>query len=727
MAIMNHQGIAKVFDAGTTDSGQSYFVMELVRGLPISQYCDRHRYTIQQRLMLFVEVCQAIQHAHHKGVIHRDIKPSNVLVVAGEDRGFPVVIDFGVSKAMQQPLGDSSLATQMHQIIGTPAYMSPEQAERSSLDIDTRSDVYSLGVVLYELLCGALPISWDPTKPVSAFDVVRLIREVEPVRPSLKLYCLEKEQQNQVATDRSDSIRSLSKSLHAELDWIVMKCLEKNRATRYATVSGLAQDVQRYLDNEPVLARQNTLSYSIKKFTSKNRGLVAGSFAAFVLLFSALIASGVLMDRLRRDRQGLLLLSDLNKLQTLEAEFQTLLQHPYDNRQQAIQNWVELAKGPLQREYQHRIALQRLAGLEASTSFEQQSREWQFESHTRLVEKLERLAEEGGLLEQAEMLAERTPDREAIAQAWEACQRDLSRFPNWRLHPKPELFPIKNTSTGLWEFVDLRTGSAPATSEEKPDMYRGIQYVLVPGGEFLMGSPEDEVGRKSASEHQHKVTVSPFLIAKYETTQGIWQRMEGYKFNTMFEGVMIPTPASWFNGREFGAKLNADLPSEAQWEYACRAGSTKPFSGSDSMRELGWNIDSSGRKLQPIGLKQPNAFGLFDMHGNAHEWVYDRFAADFYRHPEAMRPDPVNEPEIKTLSEWHQLENRINQIPDDEKQQEEFANYFVGNRSGNYESPARYCRSADRFFGKPIVNITGISFRLVRTDVVKLVSSIDKK
>jgi len=251
LAMMDHPNIAKVFDAGVTDTGRPYFVMELVQGEPITSYCDRHRLTIDERLELFVPICEAIQHAHQKGIIHRDIKPSNVLVTIRDDSAVPKIIDFGIAKAMAQPLTERTLYTEQGQLIGTPAYMSPEQAEMTGLDIDTRSDVYSLGVLLYELLTGALPFDNASLRQAGLMGIAKVIREEEPPKPSTKISTLGDESEN-LAQRRRLSRDTLRRRLRGDLDWIVMKTLEKDRRRRYSTALDLAEDITRYQKHEAV-------------------------------------------------------------------------------------------------------------------------------------------------------------------------------------------------------------------------------------------------------------------------------------------------------------------------------------------------------------------------------------------------------------------------------------------------------------------------------------------
>lgn len=290
LAMMDHTNIARVFDGGSTESGRSYFAMELVKGVPITQYCDEQKLTTEERLRLFMDVCSAVQHAHQKGVIHRDLKPSNVLVTLYDGRPVPKVIDFGIAKAIDQRLTDKTLFTQFEQMIGTPDFMSPEQAKMSGLDVDTRSDIYSLGVLLYVLLTGQKPFDWGQT---GLDEIRRRIKEEDPPKPSTRVNTLGEDQLTTTARHRnSDGVR-LQSQLRGDLDWIVMKAIEKDRTRRYETANAFRLDLERYLNHELVSAVAPSFSYRLSKFVRRNRAAVLMGGAAAVVLTVATIVSSI--------------------------------------------------------------------------------------------------------------------------------------------------------------------------------------------------------------------------------------------------------------------------------------------------------------------------------------------------------------------------------------------------------------------------------------------------
>jgi tetratricopeptide (TPR) repeat protein len=303
LALMDHPNIARVLDGGQTTGGRPYFVMELVKGVPITDYCDHNQVPIRQRLELFLHVCQAVQHAHQKGIIHRDLKPSNVLVMSQDGTPLVKVIDFGIAKAVGQQLTDKTIYTQFAQAVGTPLYMSPEQAGQSGVDVDTRSDIYSLGVVLYELLTGTTPFDKDRLKEVGYDELRRIIREEEPAKPSTRISTLG-QAATTISANRRSEPKQLSRLFRGELDWIVMKALEKDRGRRYETASAFAADVERYLHDEPVLACPPSAAYRFRKFARRNKGRLAVAASAFLAVAVMAAAVGwAVRDRAAREAE----------------------------------------------------------------------------------------------------------------------------------------------------------------------------------------------------------------------------------------------------------------------------------------------------------------------------------------------------------------------------------------------------------------------------------------
>lgn len=319
LALMDHPNIARVLDAGTTEAGLPYFVMELVNGIPLTEYCDQQHLTPRQRLELFLPVCQAVQHAHHKGVIHRDLKPSNILVALYDGHPVPKVIDFGVAKAVGHSLTDNTMFTALGQIIGTLEYMSPEQAQRNQLDIDTRSDIYSLGVVLYELLTGDTPFDRQRLRSVALEELLRIFREEDPPSPSTRIST--SHSAATIASNRHSQPSKLSSLLRGELDWIVMRALEKDRNRRYETANALMLDVQRYLRDEPVMAGPPSTLYKLKKFARKHRTILMTLGLLGMVLFLGMITSLWQANRaLRSERAAQALVESERRLRQQEND-----------------------------------------------------------------------------------------------------------------------------------------------------------------------------------------------------------------------------------------------------------------------------------------------------------------------------------------------------------------------------------------------------------------------
>jgi eukaryotic-like serine/threonine-protein kinase len=338
LALMDHPNIAKVLDGGLTESGRPYFVMEYVKGVPITEYCDATQLTVEERLNLFVQVCSALQHAHQKGIIHRDLKPSNILVAPYDDKPVPKVIDFGLAKAMHQSLTEKTLYTAHETVLGTPLYMSPEQAQLNNLDVDTRADIYSLGVLLYELLTGTTPLERKRFKEAAWDEMRRMIREEEPPRPSMRLSSTDT--LPSLAVYRHTEPAKLKKLVRGELDWIVMKALEKDRTRRYETANGLARDIQRYLDDEVVEARPPSTGYRFGKFVRRHKAQVIA--ASLVLLTLLAGVAGTTWGLFREARAKTRLAESLAREQKANADLSAAnakVQARYDLAVEAVKTF----------------------------------------------------------------------------------------------------------------------------------------------------------------------------------------------------------------------------------------------------------------------------------------------------------------------------------------------------------------------------------------------------
>ncbi|WP_419580517.1 protein kinase domain-containing protein [Stieleria magnilauensis] len=378
LAMMDHPNIAKVLDVGMTNSGRPYFVMELVRGVPITQYCDEHQLTPRERLELFLPVCQAVQHAHQKGIIHRDIKPSNVLVAEYDDRAVTKIIDFGLAKAMEKRLTAKTMFTEFGLIVGTPDYMSPEQAKLNQMDIDTRSDIYSLGVLLYELLSGNTPFDRQRMRSAAFDELLRIIREEEPPKPSLRLSTVDT--LPSIAANRHITPAELTRQLSGDLDWIVMKTLEKDRSRRYDTANGLANDLRRYLDDEPVEACPPSASYRFKKFARRNKAAMLTTTTVAAALILGLVGTAWQAVRATREQRRAVMASREEVIQRTQAEQQR------DRAQQAetrAEEQTAMARAAAQNELQQRT--EAVAASELAKKYELRARQNLYAAHMNLA------------------------------------------------------------------------------------------------------------------------------------------------------------------------------------------------------------------------------------------------------------------------------------------------------------------------------------------------------
>ena len=720
LALMEHSGIARVFGAGTTRRGRPYFVMEYVPGTPITEYCDARSWSVGQRLELFARVCLAVHHAHQKGVIHRDIKPSNVLVADGDEGAISKVIDFGVARAAAGMDAVEAGRTSAGMLVGTMEHMSPEQATPEASNVDTRSDVYALGVLLYELLTGRRPFELGRRELGALAELQRRILE-EPARaPSAAVTA------DGAALRRSTSPRGLARAIAGDLDWIVLKAIEKNPARRYASASELAADVQRFLRGEPVLAGPPSLGYRTRRFVTRHRTGVVAAGAIAVLAVVGLgfgfrqhqIASNRMADY-RNLADRLLLNEYLGTAQELWP--------PWPEEIPAMERWLAAANTLANRADFHAARLEsmrerahvapgepagapRLADLltvrdelrrqalaetdpSADPTFvelklhqaEEQiealraqgttARRYVFQAEedqrlhdnlARLVDDLRALADPdpavGAIAEmQARIARARTIERETLLEARPAWERaiasiaDRAECPAYSglvITPQTGLVPLRrNAQTGLWEFWVWGTGRGAD----------GLVLVLVPGGTFAMGVNPGSDGLAWRNEGPvHEITLDPFFISKYEMTRGQWRRLTSSDPDLMTP-PRAPTESEleqrrgdpvdqvyWQESHDVLARIGLELPTEAQWEYAARAGAGTRWSSGDDPRSVRgfanlrdaaarraearrvpldhepWLDDGYGG-LAPVGSFRPNAFGLHDTMGNVAEWCRDWF------------------------------------------------------------------------------------------------------
>jgi serine/threonine protein kinase/formylglycine-generating enzyme required for sulfatase activity len=687
LAVLNHPNIASVFDAGEGSDGRPYFVMEYVDGEPITSYCDARGLNLAARIELFLQVLSAIEHAHAHGIVHRDIKPSNILVTEVGGAPLAKVIDFGVAKATDRRLTVQTLYTELGRVVGTPAYMSPEQTSAQGRDVDRRSDVYSLGVLLYEIIVGEPPFESLATAALE--EVFRKIRDEDPPAPSTRWSRLSSERRHALAKVRAEAPDRVAKRLRGELDWMVLKAMEKEPGRRYASALELAADGKRFLAGERVTAGPPDLAYRTRRFLRRNRGAVLAAAAIGFALIAGIIVSTTLHLQSRANAtlaeerlKQVLHLGDRKLLSELDAEARDSL-WPVASRQiPSFLAWLDRARVLAARLEGHERGLASLK--ETDLVGDGLGQEWWRETLKELVGQLQRFRDSTIPTVERRLETARRVEKESLESAaplWDeaiAAIADPAQCPAYhglRIAPEEGLVPLgRDPVSGLYEFAHLLTGVPPTRDSEGkliPTDDMSLVLILVPGGTFRMGATRPVAGHPEGSPNVetevddycqasmtpvHDVTLDAFYISKFELTRGQWQTFTGVPLGGPNPGGVVmpqgPFPLhpvesiSWAMLRQHLRCVDLDLPTEAQWEYAARAGTSTIWWTGDSEGSLSGacNVaDSSNERrfrlcngstfdswlddgfpaLAPIGKYRPNAFGLHDTIGNVSELVLE--------------------------------------------------------------------------------------------------------
>ena len=673
LALMSHEGIARIHDCGTTERGQPYFVMEFVDGVAITRYCDQHQLSLPQRLQLLQQACDAVEHAHQKGVLHRDLKPDNVLVFGDPSEPRVKIIDFGLAKSLAPDAEQVSLVTEVGRVLGTPEYMAPEQADASNADIDTRADIYALGAILYELLAGAQPFQGTSLRNLPAQELRRILTEVDPPRPSTRIDATTSE----IATARSMSPAALRRALQDDLDWVVRRAMEKDRKGRYQSPRELAADLQRYLDQEPVTAGPPSASYRVRKLLRRHRrrALAIGVVVVVAVVFGWQNVATTQALRVR-DQEFQQVAAALRYNQA--SDDVAKMPPPWPQHAAVMQKW-------LQEDAQHLLLVRpkvaqtleqlRTRAVRATPDdaeapngplrFADDADQFLYDTLYALHGNLETF--EAGAVANVKMrlrwaeLVTGLTHRKRSGPSWDAARAAIRSNSNYAddVPSLPDedivgLVPIgENPATGLWEFYDLRSawdGKGDGTEIEIPrhdpvakdgrlnKPPAGIVFVLLPRGTLAAAEKLDENGNPTG--RSFRVDLTPSFLARHELTCGQWMRLMGDEDRPFFfsQGSMTKAkerelyPAehvTWTEANHCLTSFGMRLPTEAQWEYGCRARSTTRWHTGDDVASLtGYAHLSFGtQETEPIrtGSLRANDFGLHDMHGNVEEWVLDSY------------------------------------------------------------------------------------------------------